>query len=295
MLLSISVMELRPTCAEVRVVGSDLLGAGLTDGLLEAGGRAGLSVRVTFDGSLPGRERLERGTADFGLLVVEPDREEQGGGNLISRPLAYFAVAVTVAVENPLAKISLPQLAMIFGPRDRTATVRWGDLGSAEPWAGRPVEAVAPDPADGIGSDLFRRRVLGERVFRDGLALRRVQTDPLKPEARNPNVLEVMSVKGARASGLKVVPVSADARWSAYLPDAHDLHAGDYPLRLTLRLVYRRELAAQVQPLLEYLAGEAAAGWLLTAGWIPLPAEARNELARSGVPEVKPRNGFPEK
>ena len=51
--LSVCCFVLAPARAEVRVVGSDVLGLTFTQELHELGGRANVELRVTLDGSLP--------------------------------------------------------------------------------------------------------------------------------------------------------------------------------------------------------------------------------------------------
>ncbi len=50
-----------------------------------------------------------------------------------------------------------------------------------------------------------------------------------------------MSVGLERAPGVQAGVVWTDARTPAYPPDAHELYVGDYPLRLALRVLYRRD------------------------------------------------------
>lgn len=273
---------------EIRVVGCDLLGPAFTQGLLDAGLRHRSELRVAFDGSLPGASRLEAGTADLGFLVSASDARESVGA-LESRPLAYFAVAVVVAAETPLARITLGQLAEVFGPREGAPRLRWSDLMVADHAGGGPIELHAPAPDSGLTHDLFRRGVLGGRSLRDTV---RQQHDSVvlgRAVAAGPKALAFMAVPSASAAGLKIVPVATDARSPAFAPEPVELHAGRYPLRVTLRLVFRREARAQLAPLLGYLASDDAAERLRVGGWIPLPREVREEVAREWVVDANRR------
>jgi hypothetical protein len=50
-----------------------------------------------------------------------------------------------------------------------------------------------------------------------------------------------MSVGLERAPGVQAGLIWTDARPPAYAPNVHELYAGDYPLRLALRVLYRRD------------------------------------------------------
>jgi hypothetical protein len=273
---------------EIRVVGCDLLGPAFTQGLLEAGLRHRCEVRVAFDGSLPGSSRLEAGTADLGFLLSASDAKESVGV-LESRPLAYFAVAVVVAAETPLARITLGQLAEAFGPREGAPRLRWSDLMVADHAGGGAIELHAPAPDSGLTHDLFRRVVLGGRSLRDTVHQQNDSVVLGRAVAASPKALAFMAVPPANAVGLTIVPVATDARSPAFAPDPVELHAGRYPLRLTLRLVFRREARAQLASMLGYLASDDAAERLRLGGWIPLPREVREEAAREWVADANRR------
>jgi len=75
--------------------------------------------------------------------------------------------------------------------------------------------------------------------------------------------------------GVKLVPVAVQSTDPAFLPTLENVHSGDYPLRLPVRLVVRRESVAALKPLLRFLAGDAAVPHFEQAGLVPLPASAR--------------------
>lgn len=264
---------------EIRVVGCDLLGPAFTQGLLEAGLRHRCELSVAFDGSLPGASRLDAGTADLGFLLSASDAPESVGA-LESRPLACFAVAVVVSAETPLARITLGQLAEAFGPREGAPRLRWSDLKVVDHAGGGPIELHAPAPDSGLAHDVFRRVVLGGRLLRDTVQQQNDSVAVGRAVVASPKALAFMAVPPASAVGLKIVPVATDARFPAFAPEPAELHAGRYPLRVTLRLVFRREAQAQLAPLLGYLASNDAAERLQLGGWIPLPPEVREEVAR---------------
>jgi hypothetical protein len=147
-----------------------LRGSAFTAGLSEAGIRARIDLHVTLDGSLPGLSQLRAGSADLGLFLL-PSGMLPPAAPLRAIPLAYLAVAVVAHVENPLASISLPQIAAVFGPRDPGGIQRWDDRVPDDSEKARPVVPHLLAPTGGLAHDLFRRTVLDEQPFREYLKL----------------------------------------------------------------------------------------------------------------------------
>lgn len=292
--VALSLASAVPVRAYLRVVGTDLLGSAFTAGLSDAGIRARIDLRVTLDGSVPGLSKLQTGSAGLGLFFLPPGAQPPAAP-LRALPLAYLAVAVVAHAENPLANISLRQLASVFGPRDPGAIQRWGDLVLGDSWQTRPVVPHAPAPAGGLAHDLFRHAVLGERSFRENLQLHANADELIATAASNPGALAFIPWPVTNAPrGLKFVPISKDAVSPAYSPEARALHRGDYPLRLPLWIVFRGEACTELAPLLRILLSEEGAGLLAAAGVVPLPPEIRTELAlelTAGLPSRAPGSG----
>ena len=89
--------------------------------------------------------------------------------------------------------------------------------------------------------------------------------------------LALAAVRPPNAPGLKIVPVASDKDEPAYSPTPENLHSGDYPLSLPLRIVFRRESAHALRPLLRYLFSDEFASRLEPAGVVPLAPAARQQ------------------
>src|SRR4051812_37620821 len=61
--------------ADLRLVGTDLLGLEFTKALYAAAGEEGITLSVVLDGSRPGHEQLKSGRADLALLILSPGDE----------------------------------------------------------------------------------------------------------------------------------------------------------------------------------------------------------------------------
>ena len=88
-------------------------------------------------------------------------------------------------------------------------------------------------------------------------------------------VLGLAAAPPAKPGVANLVPVSPRADDPAFLPTPVNLHSGDYPLQLPLRVAFRRESALALQSLLNLLYSDELASRLERAGVVPLPEAAR--------------------
>jgi len=262
--------------AELRVVGTDLLGVDFSKALYESAGRRDVPLALALDGSRPGLDQLKSGRAELALLVLPPG-EERLVAEFETATLAYHRVLVLVPAASPLAQISVGQLGGVFGTGGSTGYTRWGELGLAGDWAGSAIASHAPAAGAGPTAEFFRAVVLHGGSFKSNVG-RYDSLAELAPRLSGDSraiALAAAPLPEARAG--KIVPVSLRAGEPAYLPTPENLHSGDYPLRLPLQVVFRRESRRTVQPLLRFLFSDEAAPLLDQAGLVPLPAAARHQ------------------
>lgn len=278
--------------AELRVVGTDLLGLEFTKALYEFAGHEGLRLTVAFDGSRPGLEQLRAGRADLGLFVLPPEDARALSG-FETQPIGYHAVVVSAPEGCPLDQITFDQLAAVFGARPATTNnpgVRWRDLGAGGEWAGEFVTPLAPEVGTGIAIEYFRHVVLRDAPF--GRDLLRFASGPeLAMHVRShPRALIVSGGWPRDATGLKRLKVAVAADQPGILPTAETLYAGSYPLRLPVELVFPTERLTEAVRILRFLHGDTATGLLEKAGVAPLPASARTVRPSDSRAKKKPLN-----
>src|SRR2546422_209326 len=133
---------------EIRVVGSDLLGIEFVRAVHAFAGSQALTLRVTLDGSLPAVDDVKMARAEIGLVVSLPgeDRETSETAALTA---GYHRVVVLVAASCPMDRITLDQLAAIFGETGPDRVERWGDLGATGDFGLEAIVALAPGPGTG--------------------------------------------------------------------------------------------------------------------------------------------------
>lgn len=136
-----------------------------------------VQVELNLQGSDVAVAALTTGQAEVALLGRECTAQELQGFEWIFRyPPARSALmtggwtgdgyssALVVAVhhDNPVTRITVDQLARLFGanlPAGTAALRTWGDLGATGRWANAPIHLYAPDMTSGTGR-YFRQVVL---------------------------------------------------------------------------------------------------------------------------------------
>ena len=261
--------------AEVRVVGTDLLGVEFSKALYDCAGRSRMSLALAFDGSRPGLDRLKSGQADLAMILL-PAGEEHAAAGFESVVVAYQCVVVLVAPGCPLERITLEQLAAIFGTEGPARGIRWSELGvDGESGAGLIMPSL-PEVGTSLTSEYFRQVVLRRGVVRPGIGRYRLRAELASLFAGESRVLAIAPTPPG-PNVAKVVAVAMNAKRAAFLPTCENVHAGDYGLRMPMRLVFRREARTALRPLLRFLQGDEAATPFAAAGMVPLPPAVRAE------------------
>jgi phosphate transport system substrate-binding protein len=262
--------------AQIRVVGSDLLGRRLAADLRKFAQKNGLVLTVDFTGSVQGWAALRAGRADVALLSFAPG-EPLPAPPFCAIPAASYTAVLLVPATLPLSQVSYPQLAGVFGNAEGAAGKHWSDLGVTGEIADRSMRPRRLADQTGLAGELFRHEVLGDRPFRPGLA-----TDPTAAQL----AAHVLAEEGGIAlaplplagqPGVKALAVSRAAGGAAYAPTEVNVQRGDYPLRWPVYLVFRRAEAKTLYPILRHLLGDAVAADCRLAGLMPAPAAVREE------------------
>jgi phosphate transport system substrate-binding protein len=266
--------------AELRIVGTDLLGLSFSQAVYDFAGKHDLRVALALDGSRPGLDTLKAARAHLALLVL-PVEEEGALRDFGAVTIGYHRVMVVAPAACPLERVTVDQLGNVFG--DAAKGERWADLGVEGEWCNLPVTALLPEVGSGIAAAFFRHAVLHDRPFRstagryrDWAALR----TQFKGEIRS---LALVAQMPDDMPEVKVLALAADARSPAFLPTVENLQSGKYPLRLPLRAVFRLGDVPKLRPLLEFLTDSEVAPLLDRAGIVPAPAAAgAQQLAALG-------------
>jgi phosphate transport system substrate-binding protein len=265
----------------MRVVGSDLLGLEFTKAVYDFSVRNRFDVALALDGSRPGLQQLRAGRAELALLML-PGEEEVACEDFERVALGYHCVFIVVRDDCPLESVTLAQLAGIFGT-DGPQIARWSELGLEGEWSTSRVAPLAPATGSGVGLELFRHVVLGERALKSEVVHYKDEADFARHLAGTSRPLALTTVRPDERHKVKLLAVTRGPQSAAFLPTPENLHTGNYPLRLPLRALFRRDTVARapaVRGLLKFLLGEDAIGPLARAHVVPAaPALRAEQLA----------------
>lgn len=262
--------------ADLRVVGSDLLGADFAAALVTFSKQEKLSLTTTFAGSRAGLEALKAGAADVALVALAPD-EKLPGAPWAAFPLAYRVAVVAAPAHIGLAQISFVQLDGFFGASGPAGYTLWRDVGVDGPAGQLSVTThVLEGKTDGVSIDIFSHAAL--RVPRlKSAVMRHTEFVALKERlATEAGGLAILSDVPPAGSGLRTLLIAKAEGDPAYGPTPENIHTGDYPLRLPIYVVYRVESTGKLKALLAFLWSDTVAQSLSHGSkCVPVPNSGR--------------------
>ncbi|ATC63048.1 hypothetical protein CMV30_03210 [Nibricoccus aquaticus] len=265
--------------ADVRVVGSDLLGADFGTVLEVFSKRENLRLTTAFAGSRAGLDELKAGKADVALVAFAPD-EKKPEGSFVALPLAYRIAVVVVPEHIELTQISFKALDGAFGVGGAAGFSLWRDLGAGGAAAPLTVTThVLAGKGDELSVDLFARTALRVPKLKSSV-LRYHDFATLKARlSAEEGGLAVLPYVPPVGGGLRALLVARGEGEPAFGPSAENIHTGDYPLRLPVYVVYRSESAARLRSLLTFLWSDEVAGSLAkNPALMPVPLSGRPQV-----------------
>jgi phosphate transport system substrate-binding protein len=263
--------------AQVRLVGSDLLGPEFTRALETYAREHDLALTLELRGTRTGIDQLNSARADLGLFLLPPG-ETPPPDAFVSRAIAFQPVAVLVPRASPLTQLTLAQVRGVFAASGVDSKATWGDLGLVGEWRARPLAVHAPAPQAALTVPLARRLLFSDAELKPTVL---VADDLAQLEQRlltGPNTIGLGPLAPADGSPLRAVALADSASEAAFTPTPENLAAGHYPWRLTLYLTLRRSSAERLLPLLRHILSDVGSDALRSAHLQPLPIGERNQL-----------------
>lgn len=275
--LSLSSSVLSLGAAEIRIAGSDLLAGPFQKDLETFAQRNDWQIAFNLKGSRLGLEALQKGRADFALLVFGT-QDPRPGPEYSSAVIGYLASVVVVPSSVSLTQINYAQLAGVFGASEVESHRRWSEIGALGEWAQRSISAMALRRSTGVSLDLFRHNVLQKPELKPTVALLDSADEVYVRLRGEEGGIAILPASPPENFGLKALLVAKAAGDVAYPPTAENLHTGDYPLRLAVHVVFRKGEAGRFVPLLRHMLADGTAPVFSASGVTPLPVQARNQL-----------------
>jgi phosphate transport system substrate-binding protein len=157
----------------------------------------------------------------------------------LSGPLAVF-----VHRDNPLASLTLDQVARVFSGEAR----RWGDLGVEGEWAERPIRAYGMASGTAL-SFAFRDSAMGGRPYAPQMIGLPQSADLVQRVSQDP--LAIGFAAAMRATGAaRVLPLAARAGDDPVMPTEESIVANRYPLDRFLLIYAPRPVTPLVREFL---------------------------------------------
>ncbi len=254
--------------APVRLCGSDLLGDSFARSVAEFTRRNGGTLQLDLRGTRPGLEALRTGRADAGLLFLPPG-ESPPAEQFFVWPVAWEAVVVIVPRASPLTRVTLEQLAEVFG----VSAARPTGTGLTP---AAPLPQVLALPTD-LTLPLFRRVVLKDAALKPEIDSSETPAQFFVRLGASANTLGLAPSRTVVLAGFRVLPVAAGRDEPAREPAPESIERGDYPLCMPLQLVFRRQAVPHISDLVRFLLSEEGVRALESAGLVPLPSGARQQ------------------
>jgi len=270
----------------IRYCGSDFLNGAPADFLNEACERStGEKPVARLRGSTSAEKELRMGAADIALILSPSqckDFPEVKSGAWRVFPLAYQVAYVVVAAANPAEKFTFRQLSSIFGNYSDRQAANWAEVG-VDGFA-TSLAACVGDRSRTSAISFFQRKVLQNYALRPFVRTMISDELALRECVNAPGTIAIVSTPVPVGMPLKAVAVADDGSNSAsaqnktitpYSPSFSNIYNGDYPLAISLCVVYPTEKRAVLKPFLAQLYSKEMAEKLTAAGFLPLSADLR--------------------
>ncbi|HTS61122.1 MAG TPA: phosphate ABC transporter substrate-binding protein [Candidatus Acidoferrales bacterium] len=233
-----------------------------------------VSVEVSGGGSGTGIAALSAGVADIANCSrrFEPQEIETAKKNTGKDPrefiVAYDAVTVYVHRNNPLAEITLDQLAEIYADGGKIA--RWSQLGVAMPNGSDEIIRVSRQSNSGTYY-FFREAILGKgRDFRLGSRDMQGSKDVVELVANTPSAIGYSGM-GYATPQVKELRIAKKAGEPSYPPAVETVVNHAYPIARPLFMYTLGEPAGAVKAYIDWVRSEAGQTIVRRNRYVPLP------------------------
>lgn len=253
------------------------------------------SVRIQVEGkgSSTAPPALIAGTAQIGPMSramkdTELDAfEERFGYGPTQIRAAIDALAVYVHKDNPLERLTLPEVDAIFSSTRRCGLSRgieiWGGVGLDGDWARKPISLYGRNSASGTYG-FFKTVALCKGDYRDS-----VKEQPGSASVVQGVTEDVLGIGysgiGYRTSGVKALTLAAREGEPYGSTDPESVYSGRYPLARFLYLYINRAPNRPLDPLVRefvrFVLSREGQETVVKDGYLPIGAGvAAEELAK---------------
>lgn len=232
------------------------------------------SVEVSGGGSGTGVAALINGTVDIAncsrqIKPAELELAEQNTGKVPKEFIVgYDALAVYVHADTPLDRITIPQLAAIYG--ENGTITEWSDLGISH--SGCPSDKIIRISRQSNSGTYFyfREALLGKsRDFAIGSLDLHGSKDVVEVVGRTPCAIGYSGM-GYATSHVKMLEVATSADVPYYAPTLKNVMAKTYPIARPLYMYSIGEPTGAVKEYLDWIMSAEGQQIVEKLGFVPL-------------------------
>jgi phosphate transport system substrate-binding protein len=232
-----------------------------------------VNVEVSGGGSGVGIAALERGTIDIATASrnMKPEEIEQAKRNTGQDPkefiVGYDALAVYVHKDNPLAEITLEQLAQVYA--EGGTITRWSQLGVTIPGASDD-EIVRVSRQSSSGTyEFFREHVLAKKDFKLGSRDMNGSKEVVELVANTKTAIGYSGM-GYTTPAVKMLHVARAAGEPAVEPTVANTLGKSYALARSLQVYTLGEPQGEVQRFIAWILSVAGQRLVEENGYVPV-------------------------
>jgi phosphate transport system substrate-binding protein len=263
----------------IKVTGSDTM-VNLAQAWAEAYQKAHpeVSLQVKGGGSGVGIKSLSEGKIDIANSSRKMKQSEiddtvkRTGKEPKEFQVAIDALAIIVHKDNPMEKISIPELADIYG-KDGKAE-KWSDLGID--YAGCKDGNIVPfSRLSNSGTYLyFKEATVGEKgEYRQGMPQQSGSSEVVEVVATTQCGIGYVGM-GYLTDKVKVVPVSKEKDGELVSPSIETATDGRYPVSRPLFIYTLGDPSPSVQAYIDWILSDEGQKVVEEMGYVPLPKSA---------------------
>ena len=253
-----------------------------------------VKIQIEGKGSSTAPPALIAGTAQLGPMSrtmkdTEIDEfEKKYGYKPTAIRVALDGLAVFVNKDNPIEKLTLPQLDAIFsksrkGGYEKDVT-NWGDLGLTGAWAGQPISLYGRNSASGTYG-YFKEHALYKGDYRDTVKEQPGSASVVQGVTEDEYGIGYSGI-GYKTSGVKALRIATKDGADYSEPTYESVESGKYPLARYLYIyvnkVPNKPLDPIVREFVKYVLSKEGQEIVVKDGYLPLVSRVVQEETAKG-------------
>lgn len=245
-----------------------------------------VNIEIQGAGSSTAPPAITEGTAQFGpmsrgMRQSEIDAFEQRHGYPPTEvPVAIDLLAVYVNRDNPIRGMTVPQVDAVFSVGRRCGhaddITRWGQLGLTGGWANRDFALYSRNAVSGTYG-FFKDNGLCGGDFKPTINEQPGSSSVVQGVTESINGIGYSGI-GYRTSGVRAIPLAADANGEYVEPTAETALSGEYPLARYLYIYVNKHPNRGLGPIerefLRMVLSKQGQEVVHRDGFVPLPEAA---------------------